>query len=73
MPKNSRKFVVWLYNTTDKRDDEWLVIWGSDKSAVLSIAETKYDKTRFTLGDALTVNEFKKEHKGFPIGKATKL
>lgn len=55
-----KKFVVWLSNMTDKRDDEWVVVWAKSKEEVYK-TRISYDKNRFTIGNVYTALEFRKK------------
>ena len=61
-----RKFVVWLNNHTDRRDDEWVAIWAktSDEAKKLVAEKMEYDPfknfNRFSLSHVYTAREFRK-------------
>ena len=59
-----KKFVVWLSNYTDHRDDEWKYIWAYDYVAAVDIVHNKlvYNKNRFSAGRIYTIQEFHKIH-----------
>lgn len=54
-----KKFVVWLHNHTDLRDDEWVAVWATNADEASENAE--YDSNRFSKGRVLTATEFRKE------------
>lgn len=58
-PRN-KKFVLWLHNKTDDRDDEWLVIWAKTRSQATK-KKVKFNEFRFFRGSVLTAAEFRKE------------
>ena len=58
--KRKCKFVVWLNHRTDRRDDEWVVVWAKDKEEALS--KITFDSIRFSLGKVMTAIEFKREN-----------
>lgn len=62
-PQKKKKFVVWLHNRTDERDDEWLTVYASSKEDVQAM-ELSYQEHRFYLGDVYTATEFR-ERMGF--------
>ena len=54
-----RKFVVWLNNFTDRRDDEWVSVFAHTPEEAKSKAE--FDDTRFSLGHVMTAKEFRRD------------
>jgi hypothetical protein len=59
--KNSRKprlklFGVWLINTTDSRDDEWVGVMARTRGEAKKAAS--YNSHRFTLGEAHPAKKF---------------
>ena len=55
-----KKFVVWLSNRTDHRDDDWMSVWAFSASHARTLANTKgFDKVRFTMGKVVTAKQFK--------------
>lgn len=66
--KRKRKYVVWLYNHTDHRDDEWKVFWAKDASEAIHLTKSVLDPTRFSIAYAVTVKEFRKMNgRAFPL------
>jgi len=61
--KRRVKFVVWLNNFTDRRDDEWVAVWARDRQEAMERAydEGMYDRHRFGLARVLTATEFRRE------------
>ena len=61
--KRRVKFVVWLNNFTDRRDDEWVVVWARERQEAIDRAcdENLFDKRRFALARVLTAKEFRSE------------
>lgn len=59
-----RKFVVWLNNHTDRRDDEWVVRWAvsAQRARAEVLSERMFDATRFSPGRVLTAAEFFREN-----------
>jgi hypothetical protein len=55
-----RKFVVWLHNHADSRDDEWVVVWA--RSPEEARKEAGFDSSRFSCGNAQTATSFRKEN-----------
>lgn len=58
--KRKKKFVVWLHNKVDSRDDEWVAVMAkSEKEAVKRVTtEGLYDDLRFDIGVGMPVSEF---------------
>lgn len=56
--KRKKKFVVWLHNKTDRRDDEWVVVRASSKRAVEKL-DIGFDRSRFSRGPVYTAKEFR--------------
>jgi hypothetical protein len=72
MAKTKRpvKYVVWLSNMTDHRDDEWFCTFARSSTEAQANAKGKYDESRFLLGHTETVKQFRKFHgKNFPLGR----
>ncbi len=60
MSERKKKFIVWLNNKTDRRDDEWIVVWAYNKEEVKKMdLGYEYDITRYYRGEVLTAAEFK--------------
>lgn len=59
--KRKKKFVVWLNNSTDSRDDEWVVVYSHTRAYCKFLVYGKFDETRFSVGRVLTATEFKKK------------
>lgn len=60
MKKNrKKKFVVWLCNFTDSRDDDWVSVWATSKDEAFKNAE--YNSVRFSKGHVFTASEFYKQ------------
>jgi len=58
-----RKYVVWLHNKTDRRDDEWLAVWTTSRAKAKQKVEdgdVYYDDSRFFLGDVYTALQFRR-------------
>jgi hypothetical protein len=62
MANHLHKYVLWLHNHTDQRDDEWLVFWAKDDDeAKHKGSELSIDRTRFSRGGVMTAKEFQKK------------
>ena len=57
--KRKTKYVVWLYNHTDSRDDDWKSIWADNPKEAFKNVE--YDSFRFSKGPVRTATQFRKE------------
>jgi hypothetical protein len=55
-----RKFVVWLHNRVDDRDDEWIVVWARNLLQAEK-AEVGFDVQRFYRGDTMSAQEFRRK------------
>ena len=66
----SVKFVVWLHNFTDARDDEWMTTFAKSAAEARSKCKDKFDKTRFSIEYVQSVKQFRKDNgRGFPLGR----
>jgi len=59
MKKRKTKYVAWLHNKTDNRDDDWVVMWAYSPIEVMQNVD--YDRFRFTLGKVRTAKQFREE------------
>ena len=59
-----RKFVIWLNNRVDRRDDEWIRVWAT--SAEEAEKSIEFDESRFTRGRVYAADEFYNVH-GFRV------
>lgn len=62
MKIRKRKYVVWLYNHTDRRDDDWVVVYAKSPTVAKKGAKYLYDTNRFSLGHVQTATQFRKEN-----------
>lgn len=53
------KYVVWLHNHTDRRDDEWKSVWSTSHIEAAHLVEG-VDFTRFSISHIFTIKEFRK-------------
>lgn len=68
MKIRKRKYVVWLHNKTDERDDEWVTLWATNKEEAMTRVKEKYDSYRFYLGNTYTIKEARDRYgKGWPF------
>jgi len=58
-----RNYIVWLRNTTDRRDDEPIKVRASSKEEAGDIAVNKDWPGRWTIGGIYTLTEFRKVDK----------
>lgn len=59
MTTRKRKFIVWLSNHADCRDDETITVLAKDKSEATELAKSKFDSNRFSIKAVLTAKEAK--------------
>lgn len=61
------KYVVWLHNHTDSRDDEWRTVWATGGLEAGHLV-SGVDFTRFSISQVMTIKVFRKLYgKGFPV------
>ncbi len=57
-----KKFVLWLHNKADFRDDDWKVFYAKDrKDALKKSVAIQYNTWKFSRGVIYTAKEFKKK------------
>jgi hypothetical protein len=68
--KRPVKYVVWLSNFTDTRDDEWMTTFARSSAEAEDKCKGKYDTNRFSIDYVMTAKAFRKrEGRGFPLGR----
>ena len=61
-----RKYVVWLSNHTDRRDDEWRVVFAKDEAEARDLVV--YPSYRFSIDRIWAIKEFRKFYgRNFPV------
>jgi hypothetical protein len=58
MANRKKRFVLWLHNQTDHRDDEWVVFWALDYKSAMKM-DVEYDTHRFSRGQIYSAKEFR--------------
>lgn len=55
--KRKRKFGIWLINTTNREDDEWVFVWAYTRAQAINTVS--YQKYRFTIGECMPIKKFR--------------
>ena len=67
--KRKTKYVVWLNNYTDQRDDEWEAVFAHSRKEAQDKVKEKYDRSsRFSVGNCYTIKEFRARYgRNWPV------
>lgn len=57
---NKRRYVIWLHNFTDERDDEWVKVQAASEEEAKEVAKWKIDTHRFRMGRVYNTKEWRK-------------
>lgn len=66
-PVQKRKWVVWLANHVDRKDDEWQSTWAKTAEEAKSNVQGIIDTSRFSVGRVYTIKEFRRFHGNWPV------
>jgi hypothetical protein len=61
------KYVGWLRNQTDSRDDEPLVVWARSIEEAEKLVHEKMDTHRFFVRGVYSIKDFRRFYGNYPL------